>query len=158
MNRIEFLKELRTALENDLSGPIIRENIDYYDQYIRQEAAGGKTEEEVISMLGDPWILARTIIDTAGEGNGKTVYEERTYSNRASQSRSGETYVQGGDRFGVDVIRIPWWKKLLAALLIVGVIVLIVSVVAGLLGLVIKFMLPILLVCFIISFLTSRWK
>ena len=31
MNRSEFLDKLREALENDLSGPVVRENIEYYD-------------------------------------------------------------------------------------------------------------------------------
>ncbi len=64
MNRSEFLDKLREALENDLSGPVVRENIEYYDSYIQSEVRNGKTEQEVLDMLGDPWMIARTIIDT----------------------------------------------------------------------------------------------
>ena len=62
MTRIEFLQQLRQALENDLSGSVVQENVDYYNQYISDEVRKGKSEEEVLRMLGDPWILARTVI------------------------------------------------------------------------------------------------
>ena len=61
MTRIEFLQQLRQALENDLSGSVVQENVDYYNQYISDEVRKGKSEEEVLRMLGDPWILARTV-------------------------------------------------------------------------------------------------
>ena len=54
MNRSEFLDKLREALENDLSGPVVRENIEYYDSYIQSEVRNGKTEQEVLDMLGAP--------------------------------------------------------------------------------------------------------
>ena len=57
MNRSEFLDKLREALENDLSGPVVRENIEYYDSYIQSEVRNGKTEQEVLDMLGDPWMI-----------------------------------------------------------------------------------------------------
>ena len=53
MNRSEFLDKLREALENDLSGPVVRENIEYYDSYIQSEVRNGKTEQEVLDMLRD---------------------------------------------------------------------------------------------------------
>lgn len=66
MNRSEFLNRLREALENDLGGSAVQEHILYYDEYIRNEIRNGKTEREVLDMLGDPWIIAKTII-AAGE-------------------------------------------------------------------------------------------
>ena len=48
MRKTEFLQELREALDGEVSASVIQSNISYYDQYIRQEAAKGRREEEVI--------------------------------------------------------------------------------------------------------------
>lgn len=75
MTREEFLKKLKEALENDLSGRIVQENVSYYESYIIEEIGKGRTEREVIEELGDPWIIARSIIEMAeGEGNTQDTY------------------------------------------------------------------------------------
>ena len=48
MRKTEFLQELREALDGEVSASVIQSNISYYDQYISQEAAKGRREEEVI--------------------------------------------------------------------------------------------------------------
>ncbi len=55
MTKYEFLEKMRHALANDLSGPIIQENVNYYDSYINDEVQQGRSEEAVIDELGDPW-------------------------------------------------------------------------------------------------------
>ena len=85
MTREEFLKKLKEALENDLSGRIVQENVSYYESYIIEEIRKGRTESEVIEELGDPWIIARSIIDMA-EGEPGT--RRRTMSlQKAVQGR-----------------------------------------------------------------------
>ena len=37
MTRSEFLNKLKEALANDLSGPVIQENVNYYSGYIADE-------------------------------------------------------------------------------------------------------------------------
>ena len=54
MRKTEFLQELREALDGEVSASVIQSNISYYDQYIRQEAAKGRREEEVIEEIGSP--------------------------------------------------------------------------------------------------------
>ena len=51
MTREEFLKKLKEALENDLSGRIVQENVSYYESYIIEEIRKGRTESEVIEEL-----------------------------------------------------------------------------------------------------------
>ena len=61
MRKTEFLQELREALDGEVSASVIQSNISYYDQYIRQEAAKGRREEEVIEEIGSPRLIAKTI-------------------------------------------------------------------------------------------------
>ena len=71
MRKTEFLQELREALDGEVSASVIQSNISYYDQYISQEAAKGRREEEVIEEIGSPRMIAKTIIDSS-EGAGET--------------------------------------------------------------------------------------
>ena len=65
MRKTEFLQELREALDGEVSASVIQSNISYYDQYIRQEAAKGRREEEVIEEIGSPRLIAvRTLRET----------------------------------------------------------------------------------------------
>ena len=54
MTKREFLDKLKKALANDLSGNVIRDNVDYYNDYITEEVRKGRKESEVIEELGDP--------------------------------------------------------------------------------------------------------
>ena len=62
MTKYEFLEKMRHALANDLSAPIVQENVEYYDSYISEEMRKGRSETAVTEELGDPWAIARTII------------------------------------------------------------------------------------------------
>lgn len=61
MNREMFLKIFQESLIGKVSNQIIQENLNYYNNYINEQIRNGKTEEEVIIMLGDPRLLAKTV-------------------------------------------------------------------------------------------------
>ena len=73
MTKNEFLEGLRKALGNDLNRETVQENVAYYDGYINVQVNLGRTEEEVTADLGDPWVIAQTIIDAeeAKRGTGR---------------------------------------------------------------------------------------
>ena len=58
MNRHEFLKQLEHALEAEMNPAKVREHVDYYRSYIAEEVKNGKSEKEVMDLLGDPWVIA----------------------------------------------------------------------------------------------------
>lgn len=90
MDKYEFITNLQGHLTGKISTEKLREITAYYNDYIDSRIRKGKTEEEVLSELGDPRLLAKTI--TAAEGNGgygetfETVYgskrEEREEQRR----------------------------------------------------------------------------
>ena len=153
MTRNEFLSQLREALKDDLSGSAIQENINYYNQYISEEVAKGKSEEEVLGMLGDPWIIARTIIDAADGTDRSTVYESggSTYSS----SESKQNYQK--NRSEIHEFRMDtWWKKLLLILSVVMVVVLVVTIISGLVQLLAPILIPILIIMIVIRIIGNR--
>lgn len=68
MKKYEFLKKLREILSAELPWRLVEKNIDYYKSYIEEEVKSGKSEKEVLDELGDPMLIARSIIDAAQSG------------------------------------------------------------------------------------------
>lgn len=151
MTRQEFLDGLRSALGNDLNGPIIQENVDYYNSYINDEMRNGRTEEEVIAELGDPWVIAQTIIASSGVQIGAGYQETYDYGTKGA-------YDDRGGQAGKSYIRKVsiWWKRLLPILGIVVVFVVILSVVGGIVSLLAPLLVPILFIVIIVRIFNSR--
>ena len=96
MTKNEFLEGLRKALGNDLDRETVQENVAYYDGYISVQVNIGRTEEEVTAELGDPWVIAQTIIDAeeAKRGTGRNAGSSYTTANSGF---SDPVYGDGGD-------------------------------------------------------------
>ena len=152
MSRQEFLQRLRDALTGEVQGNVIEENIRYYDEYIRTEASRGATEEEVIDSIGDPRLIARTIID-ASEDAGDESYGGRDYD---SFNRSGQTIYEEESRSSRNFHYVDlntWYWKLLAAVVIVLFFFLIFSIISGIFAILVPLMGPILLILLVLWFL-----
>lgn len=63
MTKQEFLYALEAALSEELNSIQVNEQINYYRQYIEEQAASGRSESEVLDELGDARIIAHNIID-----------------------------------------------------------------------------------------------
>ena len=173
MTKMEFLEGLRKALGNDLDRATVQENVNYYDGYISDEVSKGKTEEEVTAELGDPWVIAQTVIDAEEAKRGMSrmmaapihlraayisdpVYGDGgdyTKEDYASQNQEYQTHVHA---FGFDT----WWKKLLLVLGIIGIIVLVVSIVGGIISLLAPILIPLVIIMLIIRLIGGsgrRW-
>ena len=75
MSREEFLTELRKALQGRVSQQAVNDTLRYYEEYILTESHKGKTEAEVIAELGNPRLLAKSIIDAENATAEKTTAE-----------------------------------------------------------------------------------
>lgn len=151
MTRSEFLNKLKEALANDLSGPVIQENVNYYSGYIADEVRKGRSEEEVVAELGDPWAIAHTIIESLEiQGNTQEDYgyepNRQNYDQR-QQSGTGQVHI-----FGLDT----WWKKLLLVLGIVGVFMLVIAVIGGIFSLLAPILVPLILMIIVFRIIGSR--
>ena len=82
MSKQEFLDTLRRALARELSESEVADNINYYWNYIEQQVASGKSEEQVLSELGDPRLIARTIlqVDQQKEEAADPYYQNTVYT------------------------------------------------------------------------------
>lgn len=143
MTKSEFLEKLRQALGNDLTGSVIQENVDYYNQYINDEVRSGRSEAEVISELGDPWVIAQTIIDTT-ENRAKSTQQSSFYEpNGAAYDQQSSQRADAPGRKGL-------WKLILVLLGIIGVLIAIVAVIGGIISFIAPILVPVLIIAFVI--------
>lgn len=145
MTKQEFLSRLKEALENGLDNRTVQENMDYYRSYIEEEVGTGRGEEEVLDDLGDPWVIAQSVINMAenrsaadGRYGGSDVYDDGRLGNFGRQGHSNtqiHTYMVNG-----------WWKRLLFLLGIIGIVLIVFAVIGGLISLVMPVVLPVLVI------------
>lgn len=162
MTRREFLDGLREALEGEVSERIIAENLNYYNGYIREEIAKGTSEQEVLQMLGDPRLIAQTIIDTnGGEGDYSTDEDTTSYSNGGYETswqpdeKREEEHSSGRNFWFHTSTPIKWYHKVLAVVFPILFIIVVVAIAIGFLQLVAYLAVPLLIV-FICMYLYRR--
>lgn len=78
VTRDEFLRKLRGELSQNVSDEVIQNQLQYYNDYINEQIRLGNAEEAVVEGLGDPRLLAKTIIDAA-EAGGDVVANETPF-------------------------------------------------------------------------------
>lgn len=153
MDRVEFLAILRESLEGYIPNTDVEENIAFYRNYFEEAE---KSEDKVIEELGDPRLIARTIIQAykASKGPMADYYEEQARS-EYSQSRSSGYEGGEGAGFGAKKERIKRGVIIggvcLLALLVLGAIL-------ALVGAVIMYLLPILVVIFVVKLLVDYFE
>ena len=64
MTKTEFIEALRKSLYGKVDDNELAGNISYYGSYIDGEVARGRSEAEVCEELGDPRLIAKTIVET----------------------------------------------------------------------------------------------
>ncbi|MDD3186129.1 MAG: DUF1700 domain-containing protein [Anaerostipes sp.] len=131
MKKHEFIKELREVLDGQVPYSEVESSCQYYKEYIEQQVAGGRLEEEVLEELGSPRLIAKSIIDT--KGGSKLHYEDEVYDD-------GNSYQEETSR---KVYTIDSWVAKLGCLLAFIVALVIVG---SLFAFVFKFIGPIIIV------------
>lgn len=134
MNRDEFLRQFREALEGKVSGQVISENAAYYRNYINSQINSGKDESEVLEALGDPRLLAKTIEESSRFKGGGVEYQ---YQQDESKNTQGSTRGK--------VTHIPLW--------VAGLIVLVLGIIlAAVVFHIFMFFLPLILIGLAVTF------
>ena len=110
------------------------DNVNYYEDYINTEIRKGRTEEEVLESLGDPRLIARTIIQTNG-GDNRSGYRNTVYGNGEYREAAGSTVHQSYNGDGNGIL----------------VVVLVISAVFSVLSFLAPVLIPILVVLFLVK-------
>ena len=116
----------------------IKEHVEYYEDYIRNEVKNGRSEEDVLSELGDPWAIAKTVRLSDGMDKQEPVYT------------SEEVYEEEPKQRGFN------WKAILIVVILCILVFSLLSAVMGLLGLAIRYAFPILIVVIVMQILKRK--
>jgi hypothetical protein len=149
MTKQEFLIGLKRELMAAGADSLVAENLEYYSGYIDGEIAKGRTEEDVMTELGDPRLIARSILDAAGyadevspgtvDDNGGSAQDDG-----ADERRAGP---KGFHRFDTGGV----WLWLIPLLVTVLLLTLVILVFAGIIRLLFSpYVMPVLLVIWLI--------
>ncbi|MDO4308110.1 MAG: DUF1700 domain-containing protein [Eubacteriales bacterium] len=153
MTKTEFLETLRIQLSGQIQAGKAEAHVRYYRDYIEEQTGRGRSEEEVLAELGDPRLIAKTLLDTdpesgqgiyesSGSGYGSQGYDSRVYEDAGYGSQEDSGNRQGHVKhhsYRLDLT--TWYGKAIviaiAAAVIIGLIILIgtvlpVIIIAGL--------------------------
>ena len=137
MKKHEFISELKEALQHNMDEQKIKEHVEYYEDYIGNEVKSGRSEEDVVNELGDPWAIAKTIRLSEGMEQQETVYtSEETPS---TESKKGFN-----------------WKSILIIVVLCILVFSLFSALMGILGLAIRYAFPILVIVIIMQILKRK--
>jgi hypothetical protein len=154
MTKHEFLTELRNALEGKIPAQEVEENVRYYDSYFRESS---KSEKEVCSELGDPRLIARTLIDSFVASKGpmadyytkqaRDEYSRENHSGDYNRTEDGWKNVSGGEK---------WYDKLFRYIMIASVAVIVGALLIGILRFAVRVVIPVIAVLLLFR-LVMNW-
>ena len=76
MNKTEYVDSISRALSGRVDPQVQRETVQYYREYIDSQIVKGNPEETVLATLGDPHLLAKSVIASQPANAESTVKEE----------------------------------------------------------------------------------
>lgn len=161
MSKEEFLRGLDNALSGNVPPSVVRDNLRYYDDYIRSERQKGRTEADIMEELGDPRLIARTIMDTtpgAAEGEYEEYHPFGNFAGNTRSSQAAEEQQPQSGTYGNGSIHYynlnKWYWKLLAVVAVVLFFTLVITIVGGILTLVIP-LLPVIGIVILVMWLVQ---
>jgi uncharacterized membrane protein len=156
MNKAEFLAILRQALSGEVTNAVIEQNIRYYDEYISTQSA--QDESEIIERLGDPRLIAKTIIEAEKAAKEKSRYSWSSTDYREHAAEADEEYREnvGGNGRRTVFTNLKWYHKLFVVLGVILLFVVIALIGRLVIGFLFAFGLPILIILLVMSLFRRR--
>ena len=163
MNKTEFLDQLRVSLNGKIEADEVTDNLRYYEDYINGQLRLGRTENEVITSLGSPRLIARTIADALKEKQRYVDMADEDAGWRQTESQAGwrqfgrGTEEQGDFRTSAGM---PWIAKFLTlprwlkTTISVAILILVVAIFVVIL----QFLLPVIILAAFALFLVKLFR
>lgn len=146
MTKQEFLDGLRRSLSGGLEAREINEHIQYYSDYIDSRIRAGSSEEEIMSSLGEPRLIAKTLL---GMENVETVTEEYVEDEKRADADYRYFNLNG------KTLKIPGW---LFTILICVISFCVLTVVFALLTRLVPFFIMIMFGIFMYRFIRNIFR
>lgn len=169
MTKNEFISELKMALADELPQSEIENNIYYYDSYMREQMLN-ESEEAVLEKLGDPRLIAKTIIETYQLSHDRLYnmkhradYEEGFTKEWSEEKVTQESYSEdpayGDESNSFNIYgsyHMKWYHKLLLGVILALIFVVVIFVGGIILKLFFTVGVPLLLIYFIYRLIANN--
>ncbi len=157
MTKKEFISILEETLKGRVPGDEIDRNISFYDNYFNDSS---KTEAEVCDELGDPRLIARTIIDSYMNSKGamSDMYERQARQEYTDENRQDEETHKSGNiiyRYLFERETMKWFEKVLFWGIVVAFAAVVLTVCALLLKIVVNVIIPVIAVFVIVGIIMA---
>ena len=99
MRKEEFLEKLRARLSQTMSQQEVTAQIRFYENYIQEQMQNGRSEEEVLTELGDPLLIAKTLMEvqeTKEEYNDPVGSRDSAYSSAPDIDPVNDSFIGCG--------------------------------------------------------------
>lgn len=157
MTKQEFVDGLTTALNVTGDIRLINENRQFYNDYIDGEIAKGRTETEVLDELGDPRLIAKSIMDAGGYSDDP--FEDKEVRSASGNANNGNSDANAGANQQAqdtpnkvaNVLRI-----IIILLVIFGILYLIIKASVSILVFLAPVLVPALIIWLIVSLFRRR--
>lgn len=150
MNKKEFLDILREALKGEVTPTNMEQNIQYYDQYIGMRSK--EEEERIILELGDPRLIAKSLIEVARTSKRKKFADnsmnQESYTKSYDEDRNQRNQKKRQSKL---IINFKWYHKLIVIASIILFILFMLLIGRIILLVLFTFGLPILLILLLYS-------
>lgn len=143
MNKLEFIEQLKQSLHGEIPAYEINKHVNYYSEYITE---GPESVENKLEELGDPRLIAKTIIDTYTLTHPTTESAQEQYYEEDVEEYADDN--ENDNMMNNKNMKILMSGKIPLSWKIYGIIALIVLIILLVIigGFVLRFGLPILLV------------
>lgn len=155
MSKTEFLDILYNQLSGQMPEGSVAAHVQYYRNYIEDEQQKGRTETDILNDLGDPRLIARTLLDTeVGAGNPQN---GSTYSATCNEADSDYNEYDSSDSARGHVkkhsfkLDLSTWYGKVAVILIAAVVLLLLVTILGIL-------IPVVIVAGVIMYIVSQFR
>lgn len=118
MDKATFMEKLQRSLAGGLNSVQVADNMRYYQDYIESEIRKGRSEADVLGQLGDPRLLAKSIIE-ANKHSGESYGSNREYDEEVTENDSSGKKAR---TFNYD-FRMPGWLIMLIATVLVLIVI-----------------------------------
>ena len=154
MNKKEFLDILRQSLSGEVSPNIIEENIKYYNQYISSSSL--EEELRIIESLGDPRLIAKTIIEKERAANQKGQFNHNyDYYNTYNHTEdNGNTNDLERDKGFFKSLSLS--HKITSALILIGLVIALFIIGRLVIGFLFAFGIPIIIILLLLAIFNKR--
>ena len=136
MTKSEFIDGLRTALTGELPDSEITSNIRFYEDYIKSKNID-TSEEAILAQLGDPRLIAKTIIETYQMSHGPLysgskhdkAYKDAQTTDGSSYQEYRSNYNDNTSDYGKEIkfninTSLKWYHKIILIVIAIVLIVL----------------------------------